>query len=465
MLPAACAGLAHCASQEFSLIPQFISSDGRIGNDCLELTGGSPRFSLKKLSLFLTKPSLYGEFMPNCPWEGVQLIRRKIPWPEKTSTVVDLKACFTKSVQACIGDARVVAVLFSGGLDSTAVLLHADAICRRLGLKLIAITADLVSDRHSRAVNVAKQLIEALEIRCDLGLVSSDTKEDLPFPTWSPIGPRLDAMPRLNRAMNDLARDMGAEVVLTGSGADELLGSGRFLLRNFLRSGRFRGAWSYLKYVAEGGWVGLVLEGLGLLPALLPRRLVAPLYWAINWKDLIFNEAASLLAEPYRSYAIDWSETWVRDQLRLHPALTGDWAVADAWDSLFPHDLHLPAGSLDEHSPFLTPLFLQTAMRIPLDRRFEEAGTSSYHRRKALVMALIDPRFHGRLPDRKEIFSGAFQSYQEGAASDCRRAVELGLFDPCVVVGARRDAVLLHVAASIEAWIIGAETFGATPVA
>jgi asparagine synthase (glutamine-hydrolysing) len=71
----------------------------------------------------------------------------------------------------CIGDAPAVAVALSGGLDSTAVLLHAHKLSQRDGRGLIAITANIQDDQGRSSATVAQELLDALDLRCAFSVV------------------------------------------------------------------------------------------------------------------------------------------------------------------------------------------------------------------------------------------------------------------------------------------------------
>jgi len=457
--PATCA--IHPDNDPFCHSPKYLAADGLTGYDCFSLAGANPQFSLSKLARFLTAPVLFNEFIPDCPWLGVTRLRPAWNWPAQNSNLSDLSPAFEASVSECIGDASTVAVLFSGGLDSTAVLLYADRLCRREGRRLIAITADLISDHGVHIAETARHLAEDLEVVCEFRAADNCFDPTRPFPPWIPVGPRLDAMPRLNRAMSEHAQEMGAEVLLTGSGADELLGAGRFLLLSLLRFGKPARAWRYLQYVAEGGLRSFALEALGLASSCIPRRLGAQLYWGINWLELLQAESSPILAEPYRSLASQWAEGWLRNSMHEHVVLSTSWAIADAWDSLFPHDVHLPAGDLPERSPYLTPAFAKFAMGIPVAERFSDKFDATYHCRKALVVSLFPDYARPLLPTSKDFFSGEFQRYNIEAIGSLERAVSHGLFDPAGVRAASGNAVVLHAAYAVEEWIRGAELVGA----
>src|SRR5581483_8277918 len=96
--------------------------DGQTSPNPLPLLGSHPTFSLRKLALELSPPALVGEFHPESPWLGITRLRPSIKWPQATYNPDDICTRFRKSVATSIGDASTIAVLASGGLDSTAIL-------------------------------------------------------------------------------------------------------------------------------------------------------------------------------------------------------------------------------------------------------------------------------------------------------------------------------------------------------
>jgi hypothetical protein len=447
----------------------YIAADGRTGHNPLELAELPLRFSLSKLALALSSPALTGEFLPDCPWVGVSRIHIALPWPqidERVSHVEDIEKQFRQSISDEIGPASVVAVALSGGLDSLAVLYYASQQCQVEGRRLIAVTADLVDDAGNSSAAVVRQLIDQLGFCCELRVVEWNEREakTLPKPAWHPDGPLAHAMPGLCKALRDRASEAGAHVMLSGSGADELLGAVRFLLPRFVQKRRWRDATTYLRDIAAGGGMRRVsIEGLAALSAQLPARLSMQLYWAANWPELCRMNAPAIVADAFSQHVEQWTTDWVRSVLRYHcNHHEGKWATADAWDALFPIDLLAPTGSLIDRYPFMNPTFARYVMGLPLEERYSADLHTPYHRRKALVLRLFPSSLHAVLPRSKQIFSHAFARYQRATGSTPERCLAHGLIleerlEAC-------DATHLHRINALEQWIIGAERIGATAV-
>lgn len=375
----------------FGHLPLYVSDNGQRGHDPLALVGDQPTFSLSKLALYLSTPAVIGEFMPDCPWQGVSRVRSSVVWPSVAqSCTEDIVAQFQQSIRACVGDASTIAVALSGGLDSTAVLYHASKVCQ--DRRLIAITSDLQDDNGVSCASVAQHLVESLSVPCELRILKSTPEAYRQFPEaqWNAHGPRNDAMPRLNRAMADVAESWGAEVLLTGSGADELLGAVRYLLPSLLCSRRWRDATSYLCDIFRGGGVRRVeTELLAIVASRLPAHFASQLYWATSWPELCIIQAPSLLSEQFHVKVEEWSRAWVRDILVLHTQKHRSWAIADAWDALFPLDLLPQAGLIAERDPFLHPAFFPIRNGPPVRRKIFSRVSGSLSPTESTCAALI----------------------------------------------------------------------------
>jgi hypothetical protein len=445
--------------------PVYQNEDGKIAQNPLSFFEGQPpRFSLHKLALYLSPPALVGEFHPDSPWAGITRLRPHIDWPEATSNPADICTVFRKNISDCIGSASTVAVAASGGLDSTAVLIHAGVRCKAEGRRLIAIVVDLVDDNEEASGKTMQHLADRLEIPCEVYTIDGASMQGQNLPVWDPHGPRGEALPHLGKAVSDLAERLGAEVLLSGSGSDELLGTGRYLLFPLLRDGRLKDAFSYLDDLAsEGGTRRIATEVLSLLARFLPKKLATQLYWATNWPELCNVQPNLVLAEAYRESVGVWSAEWLRQILLVHEEWHGkNWALADAWDAVFPADILPKAGAVPKKYPFLTPDFVKYAMGLPLTRRYTAHLPTPYHRGKALVLRLYPPSSHSHLPRRKQVFAKAFGAYQLQTGLP-ERCLALGLLDAEAFTQCN-DPVLRWRIHALEQWIRGAEQIGAKAV-
>ncbi|OLT23867.1 hypothetical protein BJF78_31385 [Pseudonocardia sp. CNS-139] len=310
---------------------------------------------------------------------------------------------------ALIADAEAIGVLLSGGLDSLAVLLYASQIAE--GRRVVAFTTDLTDDTGTSAAAVVRRLLADLDLRTEL--IVLDPVHDRAEPIWTATGPRLDAPPEVNAAAAERAAGLGVQILLSGDGADELLGVPRSTTAAV--AGR-RGAWAAARYVADVASTGPGLPGEMAAAAarLLPRQAGARLYWAANWPAWCDPVAPAVLAEPYRSAATDWAREWVDQQIAMHAMIGRSWAEADAWDAAFPREAIPPAGPVAEASPFLHQRFMAAALALPLGDRYDPGLPSAYLRCKAQVVRLLPASVLPALPRHKQFFRTALTESSAG---------------------------------------------------
>ncbi|MGW0708971.1 asparagine synthase-related protein [Streptomyces sp. NPDC002643] len=437
-----------------SLLPLFEDGAGRRSADPLALAGPAPVIDLEALALLLAPPALLGEFVPRSPWKGVERVPGEIP----PAVPGSLPRAFSQAVETVTADAEVTGVLVSGGLDSLAVLVH--ALRAAQGRRVIAFTTDLTDDAGGSAADVVRRLLAALALPAEL--VVLDPARDRAEPVWSPAGPRLDALPEVNAAAADRAAELGVQVLLSGDGADELLGVPRFATAAVAARRGVRAAARYATDVAASG-PGLPGEMAAAAARLLPRRIRARAYWAANWPAWCDPVAPAVLAEPYRSAATTWARQWVDAQIAAHAGAGRSWAEADAQDAAFPREAIPPAGVVPEASPFLHKTFLAAALALPLGDRYHPGLPSGYLRCKAQVVRLLPAHALPVLPRRKQYFKAALAN---ASASACQapRCVEAGLLDGDTLAAETDPAVLLVVAA-LERWLAGAENKAAAVAA
>ena len=180
-------------------------------------------------------------------------------------------------------------------------------------------------------------------------------------------------------------------MLLSGDGADELLGVPRFATASVARR---RGPAAAVRYAADvsSSGPGLAGELAALAAGLLPCAARARAYWAANWPAWVNPVAPAVLAEPFRRHATDWARAWVDEQVAGHADAGRAWARADAHDALFPREAIPPAGVLPEASPFLAEPFLAAALALPVGDRYHPGLPSAYLRCKAQVAGLLPHR-------------------------------------------------------------------------
>ncbi|MGH3800530.1 MAG: asparagine synthase-related protein, partial [Pseudonocardiaceae bacterium] len=269
------------------LIPLFRDGTGQISADPLELTGPTPAVDLTALGLLLTPPALLGEFIPRAPWLGVERIRSALPRRRPGS----LPSAFAAAVEDLTAGVEVIGVKVSGGLDSLAVLVH--AVRAASGRRVIAFTTDLTCDAGISAATVVRRLLTDLDLNVELVVV--DPHRERSEPVWSPVGPRLDALPEVNAATAEIATQLGVGVLLSGDGADELLGVPRFATAHIAAR---LGLWAAVRYgrdIAHSG-PGLAGEVAAAMASWLPPASQARGYWAANWPVWCDPVAPAVLA-------------------------------------------------------------------------------------------------------------------------------------------------------------------------
>jgi asparagine synthase (glutamine-hydrolysing) len=441
---------------------------GEIGPDPLRLIDGTPRFSLEKLAINLENPFLEAEFPPPCPWEGVSRHDTMVSPPEPGSSSLDeLNDRFRAAVAECVGDAKTVAVMWSGGLDSTSVLVHADALCRRDGRRLIAVVWNLSDQFGVPTGQLAHRQMQALNIRCDLRVMSPGWRT-LPEPDWSAAGVRIDYYTRLHRAMIELVSDEGAGVLLTGVGGDEVLAAWQFMTPDLIRARRWR---DLRGYVRGFRLAGSPVETLGELAAMVApavsRGSAFTLYSAVAYADWLRPRPTSLLRDEYQPVVAAAARDWFRDRHELFVAQRQTPASASVWDSVYPlaFAAHPSGVPLPERSPFLSASFIRYTLGLPEHERFGYDTTVPYYWYKRLHLRLLPEAYRSVAPTYKQNYAHNFREYQMDVLPDGRLlCAELGLIRDVD----KRDIALVHsrlpaAVRNVDQWIRGALEMGAEP--
>ncbi|GLW74728.1 hypothetical protein Kpho02_70250 [Kitasatospora phosalacinea] len=428
----------------------FEDGAGRRSADPLGLAGPVPVVDLSALALLLAPPAMLGEFIPASPWRNVHRVPVALPQAQ----AADLRSAFTASVRELTEGTQTIGVLVSGGLDSLAVLLHVLRVAD--DRRVVALTTDLRDDAGSSAAAVVHELVDALRLPMDL--VVLDPARDRAEPAWTAAGPRLDALPEVNAAAAETAHSLGCAMLLSGDGADELLGVPRFAAAEVARRRGVRGAVRYVSDMARSG-PGAFGEVVALAAGLLPRQARARAYWAANWPSWCDPVASAVLAEPFREAATEWARRWVDGTVAAHASAGRTWAQADARDALLPREIIPPAGRVAEASPFLHAGFLAAALALPIGDRYHPGLPSAYQRCKAQVVRLLPSGTVHALPQRKQYFTAAL-GLQAETGRKAPICVEAGLIDPAALA-IERDAAVLLVVAAIERWLAGALEHGA----
>lgn len=411
--------------------------------------------SARNLALWLSWPSVLGEFAP-APLAGDSAsCLPAAPWPEGDPRVTDVRQAFRESVRSCMAGHETVAVSFSGGLDSFAVLIEAARIAAQDGRRVVIAVADLTDDAGGSNVPIARRLVAAAGLD-DLELYVSSTG-DMPRqrPEWRPDAPALDALPLANRYLAEQAADRGATVMLGGNGADEILGAVRYLTGAHLKTAQWTACRSYWADASGARREAFVSEALALACRALPRRHRAFVYLALEWPELCTRaEAPDVIAEPLRGHVDQWSATWITELLAYHAAHHRTWAQAAAWDAVFPLTLLAGPGPIALKHPFQTPEFIGAVQQLPIARRYDPSLPHAYWRQKAQVIALIPDHARSVLPTAKQTFRAALTN-QATEKSSARYLIEHDIISPSAW-RSEQDPLLVRRVNALETWAHGA---------
>ena len=304
---------------------------------------------------------------------------------------------------------------------------------------------------------VARQQIAALGLDCPVLAVSEDLSAQAE-PAWSPWGPRFFSVPQEHRALADTAQEAGAEVLLTGAGADQLLRSPAGQFPSLLAGGRLRDATRYVADARDGerGLLTELLAVRGLRSArhvaLFMALCVLPRYRRCAGPDL--------LADRYRAQAGQWFSGFVQAQADHH-RLQG-WSLPRAllFELVYPHEMPAAAAELPERSPFWDRQFADWAWQLPPACRYGQAPRSGYLRDKHLVGTLIPPALGPLLPRRSMRSVLSLGRYWAHRARTPRLLTEFGILrgDWQARASSLYDVQMVN---ACEDWLLGAVERGA----
>lgn len=268
---------------------------------------------------------------------------------------------------------------------------------------------------------------------------------------WSQHGPHLDSLPATNRLISEIAQTRGAHVVLTGNGADELLGTTRYLVAQLARRRDPIALRAYLGDTLRAVPRAAPWELLGLCSPALPRRARARLFLAVAWADLQAAETPTVLGSGFRDPVARWTQQFLCALEDVH-IFHHDWATMDAWDSVFPAPELPQPGLVPWASPFREPSFVTAAQGVPLVARYDATAATPYWRAKAGVVALFPEEFKAHLPIVKESFGAELERHHHGMPRTAATCQRVGLVDP-EALRACDDAMTLSRVAAVEEWL------------
>lgn len=444
------------------------TEDGALDRDPMRLLTPPRRFSLERLALLLDGLPFEAEFPPECPWEGV--VRHRPPLdlsPLGSSDASALGEEFAAAVSRCLGDAESAVVLLSGGMDSWAVFVHAWRQAQREGRRLSAVVWNLRDQFGKATAALVHRQLRALDISCDLHVLPAEWQA-LPEPAWSPLGPRHDYYTRLHQATVDHAASIGAGVLLSGQGGDEVLGAWNHLSASLVRGRRWHDLRRYLAAFGRGdSLVEVAGEAAAVAARRLPAHLSFQLYVATALREVINSGRPSVLTDVYRESVGDWTQRWLADRFTSFQEAGGDWTTASLRDSIFPwaYDAHPLGAPIRQRSPFVDEPFVRYAFGLPPASRFRAEGPYPYQWYKALHLRLLPAELRPLLPGYKQSYSDAFRRYVFDVLPEGPLLIgELGLIRPMD----RLDLERIHprlpiVVRNVERWVAGALEAGAEP--
>jgi hypothetical protein len=411
--------------------------------------------SANQLALWLSWPAILGEFGPSPLLGDPPGPPSASSRPDDTQPVADLRGPFREAVRDSMGEHEHIGISVSGGLDSFAVLIETARTAAKDGRHVIAVIAEMTDDAGNSNVPVARHLLAASDLRnVELHIAGS---EDNPTgePDWHLEGPNLDALPSVNRSLLEKARDNGATVVMGGNGADELLGTVRYMFGAFTIHRDWPAFRSYWSDTIGKDRQALHAESLALATRLLPRTWRSRLYFATEWPELSTLKVPEIVSTRHRKHVATWSARWITETLATLTRHHRSWAQMAAWEAVFPLHILPGPGPIPLRHPFLTPDFVAAAQRLPLTRRYDPTLAHPYWRQKAAVISLIPETMRSSLPTAKQTFRNDLASRYMTSKSDAANLISCGVVDE-KAWAATTDASLVNRVNALEAWIRGA---------
>jgi asparagine synthase (glutamine-hydrolysing) len=435
----------------------FITAEGLAADSAEELLPSRPVISASKAALMLSAPAIEFEYLPRPLWSRIEFVRAGLPVPLAEATSAGVLRQFRAAVSRGVGDVAAVGVSFSGGLDSLAVLWHADRVCRAAKRRLIATVIDLKDDDGSSAAISARRLIRDMKIQAEL-IVIDPRMVSGRSAKWSADGPSFMSTPDLVAAASDAAQEAGAEVLLDGVGGDEVLQFAGFGLSNFLGCARMMPAIRYtadvIKFDRQAGAIG---ELAGLAARLLPARLSFSLYHAFHWTSLLDEHASAIVAEQFRPVVDAYVEDWLRERIRQFIQHGKSWSRMAAIDCLVPFEPMRAAGDLPARSPFLEEYFVRYVAGLPLSTRYDHRAQFPYHRWKALTVSLFPAEVQRALPRYKQLYRRALSQYRTMRPQVERLSEQFGIVGP----GQASEPRAQRSVRALDDWLAGALDRGA----
>ncbi|MEQ4717603.1 hypothetical protein [Nonomuraea sp. B19D2] len=408
------------------------------------------RIDVAALALYLSRPSLALGVYPASPWQDATGQGAANEIGTGTADPRELGERLADAVRRAVSPHRSVAVLYDGSLGATALLVAAG---RAAGAEVSVVVADH-PDPHGASVAVPAQQVLALLGGHHRFLLAEADRLLGPGPTASnPVAPDLARTP-LVRAAEARATQLGATVLLTADGCEELLQSGPLPVPASRTGMGATGRQLADRWQAEGVTAALADAAAVLGRGARARRLRARLHVALAPFAQALGEAPRVLAPGLRAHVEAWTAGWIR---RLAECLAGDRdpvrAYVRARMARFAGPLPAAvaaAAPVPRTSPFLDPGFTAWALRLPPEARYDARRPTPHLRRNGLLGSLVPQAARGALPTAPPSAAPIAVPGEAGEYPLCRK---LGLLAPGDGVPVDAQARL----ALLEEWLSGAE--------
>ncbi|MFI9559223.1 hypothetical protein [Nonomuraea endophytica] len=327
-----------------------------------------------------------------------------------------------EAVRRAVRSHRTVAVLHDGSLGATALLAAADAAGRAAGAEVTVVVADHPDPQGASVAVRAQQVIALLGGRHRFLLAEADRLLDrrdhvpgeggsrgrTPWEEglgdrvgWNPVAPDLGRTP-LVRAAEARAAQLGATMILTPDGGEELLQSGPLPVPSGLADLRAAGRGLADRWQVEGVAAALA-DAVGVLGrGAAARRLRARLHVAQAPFAQVLGGAPRVLAPELRAHVEAWTAGWVSrlaEDLADDPDPVRAYVRARLARFAGPYPASVAAAApVPRAAPFLDPGFTAWALRLPPSARYDARRPTPHLRRNRLLISLIPQAAHSALP-------------------------------------------------------------------
>ncbi|MBB6347401.1 hypothetical protein ACWGH8_05985 [Nonomuraea muscovyensis] len=424
-----------------------------------EGSGGLARgIDVDAVALYLSRPSLALGVYPASPWaDGTAAgppggFGADTPRDPGVADPRDLGERLQDAVGRAIGAHRTVAVLHDGSVGASALLAAATAAGRALGAEVTVVAADHPGPTGASVAVATQQVIAALGERHRFLLAETTRLPGGAGGAWNPVAPDLAGTP-LVRAAEARAARLGATLLLTAEGCDEVLQAGPLPAPSRLRGPRSAGRQLADRWRTEGAAAVLADATSVLGRGARARRLRAGMQVALAPFAAALGDTPRVLPPQRLAHVESWTADWIR---RLVECLAGYRDPVRAYvlarTARFAGPLPAAvaaAAAVPRRSPFLDPAFTAWALRLPAGSRYDPRLPAPHLRRSGLLVALVPHAARHALPTT----SIPTASPTAAAVADHPLCRALGVLDgapgPVEAVVAARLAVL-------EEWLAGA---------